>query len=445
LGLLKVFLVGIPTLAVLILVHEVGHFWAGRWMKVRIDEFGFGMPPKIRTLFTRNGVEYTLNWIPLGGFVRFAGEEDPEVKDGLSQKKPWRRVIVLTAGAFMNLLLGFLLFTGLAMYGHQEIVSDEVGIYRVEPNSPAVGAEVHVGDIVTAINGKPVTSFDDLRVETLLNRGFTVTLTLERDGQALTRQLTPRKEYDESTEGPLGVRLAYYEAPVTVQWILEGGPAEQAGLQVGDVITAIDGQPIHDSLEYMAYLDTHFGETVALSVQRDGTDLPPIEVDNPPEVQLQDEGTFLLDGWPMGVDYLHLAYRRFSLGAGLIEGWRQTANAAILVPRTLIGLFRGSVQGSEVSGPVGMVDAVVRVAEVAGFYGVLTVSAIISINLGLVNLLPIPALDGARLVFVLVEWIRRGKRIRPEMEGLVHFIGFLFMLALFVLLTWNDIARLIGG
>jgi regulator of sigma E protease len=447
LELLRVLLIGIPTLAVLILIHEVGHFWAGRWMKVRIDEFGFGMPPKILTLFRRNEVEYTLNWIPLGGFVRFAGEEDPTVKDGLAQKKPWRRAIVLTAGAFMNMLLGFLLFTGLVMYGRPEMVSDRLGIYRVDPGSPAEAAGIQPGDVVVAINGKKVTSFGDLAIETTLNRGYTVTLALERDGQAFTADVFARRdgEYDDEREGPMGVALEYYEAPVILTTIYEGGPGEKAGLRVDDLIVAIDGQPVRNSVEFRAYLDSHFDETVTLSVQRDGVDLPPIEVENPLEMELKgQEGLVSLELRPLYVDYVRWVLRRYALGPGLVEGWRQTAEAAVLVPRTLAGLFRGSVPISDVSGPVGMVDATARVAREAGFYGVLTLAAIISVNLGLVNMLPLPAFDGGRLIFAFLEWIRRGKRISPEKEGLVHFIGFLLMLALFIVLTFNDIVRLFG-
>lgn len=423
----------IPVLGISILIHEIGHFLAARWMKVKIEEFGIGFPPRMLKLGERNGVDYTLNWIPFGGFVRLAGEDDPSVEGGLAAAAPWRRVVVLTAGAFMNLVLAFAIFVGLAMYGQPEIVSDQVGIYYVEPDTPAQRAGLQRGDILVSINDKPVTSFEDIRIETTLNRGHTITLTLERDGRQVTTSLVPRREVPEG-QGPIGIRLVYYESPVTVQWLLEDAPAEQAGLQEGDTLVAIDGQPIEDSLAYMDFMDDHMGEEIAVTVRRDGERLPPIALYNDPEYE----------NLPLGIDYLHTVQKTRSFVEGLVEGWRQTVDAAVLVPRTLAGLFRRSIPVSDLSGPVGIVYMGAQVAQVAGLYGLLQLTALIGVNLCLVNLFPLPALDGGRLAFVLVEWVR-GKRLSPEKEGFVHMVGFLLLLAFLVVITYFDLVRIFTG
>ena len=423
-------LVAIPVLGVVILIHEIGHFWAARWMKVRIEEFGIGFPPRMLTLGTRNGVKYTLNWLPLGGFVRLAGEEDPSVEGSLARKKPWQRVIVLGAGAFMNLLLAFLLFTGLAIYGREEIVSQQIGVYRVEAGSPAQQAGLLPGDLIVEVNGKQVASYYEIQLETALNRGFTITLVLERGGQRVTAAAVPRKNPPEG-QGPLGIRMAYYEAPVTVQWLAQDSAAAQAGLRPADVVLALDGQPVRSSLDYLAYVDEHTDQQIALSVQRDGQALAPLSLFNDSKYE----------GLPFGLDYLRLARRH----GGPVEGWRETWGAALLVPRTVAGIFRGSVPVSDLSGPVGIFYVAGRVTQQAGAYGLIYLAAVISINLGLVNLFPLPAMDGGRLVFVFVEWLRRGKRLSPEKEGLVHMIGIFLLLGLLGVLTYFDIARIVRG
>ncbi|MBN1485886.1 MAG: RIP metalloprotease RseP [Chloroflexia bacterium] len=427
---LVLILLAIPILGILILIHEIGHFWAARWMKVGIEEFGIGMPPRALRLFEKNGVEYTLNWIPFGGFVRMAGEDDPDVGGGLSSAPPWRRLIVLSAGPLMNLVLAFLLFTGLAMAGHMEIVSQQVGVYYVELGSPAQEAGLQPGDLFVSINGRPITSYEELQIETTLQRGHPVTLVIERDGQLITTELVPRKDPPEG-QGPIGIRMAYYEAPLEVQYVFEDSPAAAAGLQEGDVVMALDGEPVQDSLQYMRLASAAMGEEVVLNVQRDGQYLE-LSLFNDPDYE----------AIPLGLDFMRLAHKSSPLGKGLAEGWRETVDAAALVPRTLAGIFRSSVPVSDISGPVGITYATAQVARAAGLYGILHLSALISVNFFLVNLLPIPALDGGRMAFALLEWVRGGKRISPEREGLLHMVFFLLLMGFLVLVTYYDLVRI---
>jgi regulator of sigma E protease len=424
-------LAAIPVLFLTILLHEVGHFIAARLMKVRVEEFGIGFPPRMLVLGERNGVKYTLNWLPIGGFVKMAGEEDPNIPGSLASKKPWQRIIVLSAGALMNLLLAFLLFTGLAMYGHTELVSKQLGVHYTEPDSPGEAAGILPGDLLVSINSRPINAYEDLQIESILNRGVTVTIVLDRQGELITTQLVPRKDPPER-QGPIGIRVAYYEEPVTVQWLMPDSPAEEAGLREGDVIVALNGQEIPNSLDYLAYTDSHLGQNLTLTVRRDGQEFTR-EVPNP--------ATY--EGLPMGLDYHRVVYVTYPLGRALQEGWQETVNAAALVPRTLAGIFRASIPVSDISGFVGITHAAAQVVRNAGFYGLLSLMAIISVNLFLVNLFPLPALDGGRLVFVILEWIRGGRRISPETEGLIHMIGFFLLLGFVALITYYDIARVI--
>ncbi len=449
-------LLAIPVLAVLILVHELGHFLAARWMKVKVEEFGIGFPPRLLTLGVWGGVRYTLNAIPLGGFVKMAGEEDPSVPGSLAGKKPWQRAIVLSAGALVNFFLALVLFTGLAVHGYEEPISQQVGIFLVEPDSPAGRAGLQIGDIITMINGRPVTSLYDVRLESTLNRGYTITLLIERGGQQIGVDLVPRQTPPPG-QGAIGIGLDYYEAPVTVQRIFPGSPAEQAGLRIGDVLLSINGRPIENSLQYRAYFIRECREAamaglraIAALLVGDGRyvqDLLPRPVLVGIERDGQRLGPFLLENdlayaeLPLGLDYWRWGWRR----GGLAEGWRETVEAMLLVPRTLAAIFRRSVPASELAGPVGITYITAQVAQEAGLLGVLRTTAAISINLCLVNLFPLPALDGGRLVFVFLEWLCRGRRVPPEWEGAIHMAGFILLIGLALLLTYYDILRVAGG
>ncbi len=604
-------LLAVPVLGISILIHEIGHFWAARWMKVKIEEFGIGFPPRMFRIGVLNGVEYTFNWIPLGGFVRMAGEDDPGVSGGLASREPWRRVIVLTAGAVMNLLLAIVLFVGMARMPHQQLASRLVGVYWVEPGSPGEAAGLLPGDLIVAINDHPVDSFQDIQLETELHRGEEITLVVQQPGSSpRSLVLSPRLEKETPEgQGAIGIRLSYYEAPILVQRIYpwEDSPAWGSDLQPGDLLVALDGRPVRNSLEYMTYLSGRLDREVALSVwrgavgvyavlpgspadragirpgdrivalagrpvrsfddllvgvfQREGekkAEVPlllerpsgeqaevlldlsgaealglalsgyeaPVEIRAVPPgspegaaglrpgdvvlavegrpvadtlhylaelaardgrtvrltVQRQGEtlevalaadlnygtipagrGTLFLPYWthsltltlanpsgkyaalPMGVDYAHLITTTYSLGEALVYGLRNTLDAALLVPRTIGAILRRPAMVSQLSGPVGIVYLGAQVAQTGGLYSLLHLMALIGVNLCLVNLFPLPALDGGRLAFTLLEWIRGGKRLPPEKEGLVHMIGFFLLLAFALVVTYFDVVRIATG
>lgn len=333
------------VLTPIVIVHELGHFWAAKLSKVRVEEFGFGLPPRAVKLFERNGTIYSLNWIPVGGFVRPAGEDDPSVPGGLSAASKRVRLFVLAAGAGMNFIAALFLFWLALVLGAPAIQID-----AVNPGSPAEVAGLQPGDIVLEVDGRLVMTSGTL-VNTVYERaGTAVDLLVLRDGERLTLSVTPRAagEYDPATEGPLGIGLA-------------------EGPRIGrNPIEAATG-----SVEFM---------------------------------------------W----EYVSLYAR---LPAMLING-EITAREAR--PVSIVGISQIAGEAAESS------------ADGRTLYPLLTMAAFISVALGLTNLLPIPALDGGRILFVLIEAVR-GRRIEPEREGMVHVIGMLVLLGLMAVLIVQDI------
>jgi regulator of sigma E protease len=327
----------------LILGHEVGHFLAARARGVRIEEFGLGFPPRLLTLFRAGGTRFSLNLIPLGGFVRPAGDDDPTVPGGLAGSSKPTRTIVYLAGPAANLLIGFLAFTAAFKFAAPD--PDRVLITGVAPGSPAEAAGLQAGDIIARAEDTPVTGFESLQQVVASHLDLPVRLEIIRDGTRQMVVVTPRSEPPE-TQGPIGITL--------------GNPI----LKVGWSQSAVYG---------------------AQAIR--------LQVDN----------------------LIHLPTR-------LLQGQIDPADA-------------------RVSGLKGMYDMLVWAGEIDRSaqrpFVTLNLVGVLSIGLALANLLPFPALDGGRLVFVAYEAIFR-RRIAPRYEGLAHAIGFLLLLILMAYVNIQD-------
>ena len=327
----------------LILGHELGHFLMARLRRVRIEEFGIGFPPRLAKLGEVGGTKITLNWIPFGGFVRPAGEDDPTVPDGLAAASKTTRALVLVAGPAMNLLLGFLAFTAAFKFAAPDL--ERVQITSVLPGSPAEAAGILPGDIVLTVDDHSITSFESMQQAIGERLGLTSRITLQREGETLIVEITPRASPPEG-EGPIGVLL--------------GNPTRAMGLAEA---ASLGGQ----STVYQLV------ETVRLPSRLIRGQVPPEEA-------------------------------RVSGLKGIYDilAWASDVDAATRRPFLTLQ-----------------------------FVGV------ISVGLALANLLPIPALDGGRLLFVAFEAVFR-RRVSARYEGLAHAIGFTVLLTLMVYVTFQD-------
>jgi len=217
----------------MILVHEVGHFLAARLLNIEVEEFGFGLPPKMLTLLHWKGTEFTLNWLPLGGFVRPKGENDPAIPGGLAAANPWKRLGVLFAGPVMNLLAGLLIFIFLVRVdGYHDL--SRVRLAEVAPNSPAANAGLLPGDIFLQMAGQPVTDFESLRAIVVQNLDQPMEITVQRGGQIITVTATPRSNPPEN-EGALGIGMGDVIVPVTT-W---GDTLVYAAKSISDQVNAL--------------------------------------------------------------------------------------------------------------------------------------------------------------------------------------------------------------
>jgi len=324
------FIIGI---AVLILFHEFGHYIAARIFKIEVDEFGIGFPPRMIKLFTLNGTLFSLNWIPLGGFVKIKGENDPEIGGGLASAKPWTRIAVMAAGPLTNLLLGVILSI-ILFYSLGEPILDKVIVQFVSPGSPAEQAGLQVNDIITKVEDQNIKSTDQLLDTIYTSLGIPLTIEYQRGDQTFNATLTPRNPPPD--DGAVGIMIGNPTQPTTWQKAIPKG-----------LIT---------TYEY--------------------------------------------------------------------------GKAILLLP---MSLFRGEITPEQARpiGYKGMYDIYQQLQNPLWFFMMITMS------LGIFNLFPIPALDGGRILLTLPELIIH-KRVPARYENVIHLVGFAILLALLIYINIQD-------
>jgi regulator of sigma E protease len=430
----------IPILAVLILVHEFGHYFAARSVGVKVEEFGIGIPPRIKG-WMWDGVLWSINWIPFGGFVKVLGEDgkstDPR---SMNAKAPLQRAFFLVAGSGMNFVLAVVL--SVFVVGIQGVSTSNVYIGTVVPDSPAAHAGWREGDRIIEVGGAPVLSADDVGGAARDFAGRPMSVVLLRDGKEIDTTVTPRTN-PPANQGPTGVGVS--EAIVSdlkVTDVALGSPAANAGIEAGDTIVSIGGIDMTDQFAFAGAIDNASGTALPIVVSRGGAErtlsltLPKIE----PSANLQEATGLGIRLYPI---FAHVPPLQV-IPRGLSDALSQTGQMLA----GLRDLVTGHAPLAGIAGPIGMgqiTSEVLQSSPLPKWVTLSQIATLLSLNLAILNLLPLPALDGGRLLFVIIEMLRGGKRVAPEREGIVHLAGLVILLGLMFIIAFLDVGRLLGG
>lgn len=423
--------IAVLILGIVIIVHEFGHFLLAKTNGIVVEEFSVGMGPRILST-ERGGTRYSLKMIPFGGSCMMRGEDEDDSGEGsFNSKSVLRRMSVIAAGPIFNFILAFfgaLIIISIIGYDPPEVTSVAEGSAEAE-------AGLKEGDVITRFDGKKISLGRDLyaymNLEGLQDKDITVSFI--RDGEEHTIQYHPKtqKRY------MLGFSYNPTEEQPEIMSVVLGGVLEKAGLQAGDYIYAIDGNKVNTGIELGEYFTEHplGDEPVTVTYLRDGLEYD-VEV-TPESVNYVEQGF----GYNMArVKTSPLGVLKYS--ALEVRYWINVTLQSFKM------LVTGKLGLDNMSGPVGVVDAIGDAYEESKSEGTLitwltmiNMMILISANLGVVNLLPLPALDGGRLVFLIIEGIR-GKSVNREAEGMVHFAGLLLLMALLLFVTFKDVRNL---
>ncbi len=425
------------VLGVLVFVHELGHFLVARWHGVRVLTFSLGFGPKLFSI-RRGATEYCVSIIPLGGYVKMAGEGSDYITAGAEvegkpdefpSKTKWQRFQIFLAGPVMNVLLALVVMTLVYFFaGATEFVylKKPAMVGAVQPGSAADHAGIKPGDLIVNVAGKTVDTWDRLDLLVMPRAGREVPVTIRRNGQDITLPITPdsRTKYQ---MGDLGVEPELHPQITIVN---KDGPAERAGLQAGDVVVAVNGEPVND-VTMMRKINASVDKPLELTIERNGQRK---EVAVTPEKK-GDVGM-------IGVAFQRGETRH--IDPSFTQAARMSANQNLewstLIFQTFGGLFSGQTSIKQLSGPVGIAQLSGGAARV-GWGALLTLMCMISLNLGIVNLLPIPMLDGGHIFIMALEGVAR-RDFSIRMKERLLMAGFLVIMALMVTVIYNDLMRI---
>lgn len=448
-------IIAILIFSIIIVIHELGHFLLAKKNGIFVTEFSIGMGPRIitfvktekgyrpRFFLSQHDFDTTPEWkdttkyswklLPIGGSCIMMGEDElVEDARAFSKKGVWARISVVLAGPIFNFVLAFLLamfIIGIAGY-------DPATIVNVAKDSPADLAGIKVGDVITDFDGKHIDIGREADTYLQMNplTKADVSVTYLRDGKKNKVELTPvlEKVY------MLGFRYQGEATPATVSELYEDMPMVKAGIQVGDVIVKIDGTPIAGDKELSQYFQANpiSDKPVAITYSRNG-------VENTIDIT----PALVSETYSIGTT-INLAREKTNVLGVLKYSAVEVKYMIVTTIESLGQLIGGKVSKDEIAGPVGIVNIIGDTYKASKSEGFLTIflnlayiSILLSANLGVMNLLPIPALDGGRLVFLLLE-VFRGKPVDQSKEGLVHMIGLVALMILMVFVMFNDISRL---
>jgi regulator of sigma E protease len=429
------------VLGVMIVVHEWGHYAAAKLLGVRVEVFSVGFGPRL-VGFRRGDTDYRISAIPLGGYVKMSGENPMEEATGdpaeFMSHPRWHRFIIAIAGPFMNIALAIGLLTGLYTFHFERAaVADSPALVGwVSDDGPAAKAGFRAGDLISNVEGIANPNWEQVSEKEALSPDQRLQMTVQRGSQTLNLAVVPEPT------GPnrVGTTGLQPDEPVEVTGLPKDKPAVRAGLKVGDVITGVDGVPLHAVAALLQHLQDVQGKPVELAVLRNGQNMKftvqPV---------LDHVGREKKPLYRMGIASMRIKVLRLPLPDAWNAALEDNRKSSLLLLELLQKLVRGKVSIKQVSGPIGIGeaagDAVEEGLQDNSWFGLLGLMAAISLNLGIFNLLPIPIMDGGVILLLLIEGLMR-RDISLVVKERIYQTAFVFLVLFASVVIFNDVTKL---
>jgi regulator of sigma E protease len=440
----------------MVLIHELGHFVMAKLCRVKVEVFSIGFGPRI-VGFRYSDTDYRISALPLGGYVKMFGEMPGErpamdvlgvdiASNGELNGRPrWQRVLIALSGPFANFILSFFLLVCVAHYHHEvdKYLTGPAVVDYVPLNTPAARDGVIAGDTITRFGGDTNPTWDQISKDAALNVSHSLSMSYRHNGQTITRDITITSGDNTDQPGPdmlnaTGLIPRESDDSLIVNDVNPGGPGERVGLKPNDRIISINGLQVHSLDTLVAYLQDSNGVPASLVISRNKQlitlQLTPEKGDN---------GAGVIK-WLIGFHAKHvpIEVQHLSLGQSITQSIKDNWDSSTLIMRILKGMFTRHVSVKSLSGPVGIAQQI-EIASEQGIWPLVDFTAMISIQLGIFNLLPIPILDGGMILFLLIESIIR-RDVNEVLKERIYQVAFVGIILLAVFVFFNDITRMRG-
>jgi regulator of sigma E protease len=436
------FLIAVASMAVvlgiMILVHEFGHYAAAKWFGVRVDVFSIGFGKRL-TGFRRGGTDYRISALPLGGYVKMAGESPLESRSGAPDEfmshPRWQRFVIAVAGPAMNIILAVVLLTGVFMvhYEHPVYLVEPAVVGWVLENSPAAKAGVEQGDRIVRIEGQQNPTWEDVLLKVAIDTKGPMDIAIQRGNEILEKRIRPEVEGSDQY-GTVGWLP---DQPITLTELEPDMPAAKAGLKLGDEIVAVNGVPMRSVLSVINYLRQNGDKPVDVTAMRNGQKLS-FKIT---PVQTEEDGQ---KNYRLGFQSRPVQIDKLPFAQALNRSVEENKRYSLLIVDLVRKLVEHKASIKQMEGPIGIARASGDAARQPGWTPLLSLMAMISLNLGIFNLLPIPILDGGIILLLVIEGLLR-REISMRIKERIYQTAFVFLILFAVVVIYNDLMKALPG